>query len=80
MSMPIRVGRDLMRRMCRWSLGSGMSRYAIPSCDRRELISACTGDCAQCDDGLTGTGACLGTATDSVKGESIPLLRADSRL
>jgi len=37
------------------------------------LISACTGDCTQCDDGLTGTGTCLGTNIDSVKGESFEL-------
>jgi hypothetical protein len=38
------------------------------------LISACTGECTQCDDGFTGTGTCLGTTTDSVKGESSELL------
>lgn len=31
-------------------------------------MSACTGECTQCDDGLTGSGTCLGTTTDSVKG------------
>jgi hypothetical protein len=44
------------------------------------LIPACNGDCTQCDDGFTGTGSCLGTTTDSVKGESIPPPRADGRL
>jgi hypothetical protein len=44
------------------------------------LISACTGDCTQCDDGLTGTGTCLGTTTDSVKGESVVPPRADGRM
>jgi hypothetical protein len=39
------------------------------------LIPACTGDCTQCDDGLTGTGTCLGTTTDSGKGGSNALFR-----
>ena len=33
---------------------------------------ACSGDCTQCDDGLAGTGTCLGTKTDSLKRQSIP--------
>jgi hypothetical protein len=35
----------------------------------KELMIACTGECTQCDDGLIGTGSCLGTTTDSIKGE-----------
>jgi hypothetical protein len=38
------------------------------------LMAVCTGKCTQCDDGLTGTGTCLGTTTDSTTGESIALL------
>jgi hypothetical protein len=63
-----------MRRMRKRSLGSGMSRYAISFSFGKVLISACTGDCTQCDDGLIGTGTCLGTTTDSVKGELLDLL------
>ena len=36
--------------------------------------SACAGDCTQCDDGLAGTGTCLGTKTDSLKRQSSPVL------
>jgi hypothetical protein len=74
MPMPARMGRSLMRRMRRRSLGSGMSRYAISFFYGKVLILACTGDCTQCDDGFTGTGICWGTTIDSVKGESTALL------
>lgn len=35
---------------------------------------ACANNCTQCDDGLAGTGACLGTKTDSLKRELCLLL------
>jgi hypothetical protein len=74
MSMPAWLGRGVMRRMRRGSLGTGMSGYVIILSIGEILISACTGDCTQCDDDLTGTGTCLGTTTDSVKGEFRELL------
>lgn len=39
--------------------------------DSRILMGlACTKDCSACDDGLSGTGVCLGMANTSLTGKS----------
>jgi hypothetical protein len=82
--MPADIGRATCTCALGWSGGSCEEcapGYWGPECKSRSralgpgrqcLISGCTDDCTQCDDGLTGTGSCLGTASNSIKGESTP--------
>lgn len=50
--------------------GAECQGASFPVLRRLLLMIACTGDCTRCDDGLHGSGTCLGTTTDSVRGVS----------
>lgn len=53
-------------------LRDGVLRLNLQECVTAAKIAdalACASNCTVCDDGLDGTGSCLGTATDSSDGE-----------